>query len=102
MCGMCAANGELENGDAESPVDFLCQVAHLRAETLDIPVRPHGHCEYCEGGSGHHLVRSAAEALKSGEAERIAAIPYEPSQPAAAGCGTGSCGSCSVTSAVAR
>ena len=74
----------------------------LRAETLDIPVRPHGDCEYCVGGSGHHLVRSAAEALKSGEKDRIAAIPYEPSQPAAAGCGTGSCGSCSITSAVAR
>jgi len=102
MCGMCAANGELENGDAESPVDFLCQVAHLRAETLDIPVRPHGDCEYCVGGSGHHLVRDAAEALKSGEAERIAAIPYEPLQPSAAGCGTGSCGSCSVASVAAR
>jgi radical SAM protein with 4Fe4S-binding SPASM domain len=97
MCGMCAANGELENGDAESPVDFLCQVAHLRAETLDIPVPSHGDCEYCAGGTGHHLVRSAAEALKSGEAERIAAIPYEPAQAAAAGCGTGGCGSCSVT-----
>lgn len=102
MCGMCAANGELENGDKESPVDFLCQVAHLRAETLDIPVPPHGDCEYCEGGKEHELVRSAAEALKSGEAERIAAIPYEPAIPAASGCGTGGCGSCSVTSAVAR
>jgi radical SAM protein with 4Fe4S-binding SPASM domain len=102
MCGMCAANGELENGDAESPVDFLCQVAHLRAETLDIPVPAHGDCEYCLGGTGHELVRSAAEALKSGEAERIAAIPYEPeTRPAASGCGTGSCGSCSITSAVA-
>ncbi|HEX9459156.1 MAG TPA: radical SAM protein [Thermoanaerobaculia bacterium] len=102
MCGMCAANGELENGDAESPVDFLCQVAHLRAETLDIPVPAHGDCEYCVGGSGHELVRVAAEALKSGEAERIAAIPYEPAErPAASGCGTGSCSSCSITSAVA-
>jgi radical SAM protein with 4Fe4S-binding SPASM domain len=103
MCGMCAANGELENGDAESPVDFLCHVAHLRAETLDIPVPAHGDCEYCAGGIGHELVRHAAEALKSGEAERIAAIPFEPAAgPAAGGCGTGSCGSCSVASAVAR
>ena len=102
MCGMCAANGELENGDAESPVDFLCQVAHLRAETLDIPVPLHGHCEYCAAGSKHELVRVAAEALKSGEADRIAAIPYEPAErPAVSGCGTGSCGSCSITSAVA-
>jgi radical SAM protein with 4Fe4S-binding SPASM domain len=99
MCGMCAANGELENGDAESPVDFLCQVAHLRAETLDIPVPVHGDCEYCAGGTGHHLVRSAADALKSGEAERIAAIPYEPAETVVAGgCGTGGCGSCSVAS----
>ncbi|MGH9420353.1 MAG: hypothetical protein ACRD3J_10290, partial [Thermoanaerobaculia bacterium] len=77
------------------------QVAHLRADTLDIPVRPHGDCEYCKGGSGYELVRSAGEALKSGEAERIAAIPYEPAERPAAGCGTGGCGSCSVTSEAA-
>ena len=42
MCGMCPANGELENEDAEAPVDFLCQVAHLRAHAFDLPVAPHG------------------------------------------------------------
>ena len=47
MCGMCPANGELEGLDAEKPVDFLCRVAHLRAEALGIPVRDHGPCEYC-------------------------------------------------------
>src|SRR6267378_201371 len=31
LCGMCPANGEMENGDRESPVSFLCNVAHLRA-----------------------------------------------------------------------
>jgi radical SAM protein with 4Fe4S-binding SPASM domain len=30
LCSMCPANGELENGDQESPVSFLCQVAGLR------------------------------------------------------------------------
>jgi radical SAM protein with 4Fe4S-binding SPASM domain len=102
MCGMCPANGELENGDAESPVDFLCEVAHLRAMTFGVPIRPHGDCENCEGGVAYEAVRSAAEALRSGEADRIAAIP-SASAPvhAAAGCGTGSCGSCSVAS-VAR
>jgi len=35
---MCPANGELESGDAEAPVDFLCQVAHLRAYTLGVSV----------------------------------------------------------------
>ena len=47
MCGMCPANGELENRDAEKPVDFLCQVAHLRSKALGLPIKPHGECEYC-------------------------------------------------------
>jgi radical SAM protein with 4Fe4S-binding SPASM domain len=51
MCGMCPANAELECMDAEVPVDFLCQVAHLRAYCFGIPVPSHGDCEYCEGGS---------------------------------------------------
>ena len=51
MCGMCPANGELENGDPEEPVDFLCRVAHLRASALGLSVPSHGHCEYCEGGA---------------------------------------------------
>jgi len=48
MCGMCPANGELENKDPEEPVDFLCRVAHLRANELGLTVPPHGDCEYCE------------------------------------------------------
>jgi radical SAM protein with 4Fe4S-binding SPASM domain len=47
MCGMCPANGELENQDPEAPIDFLCQVAHLRAKALGFSVKPHGECEYC-------------------------------------------------------
>jgi len=48
MCGMCPANGALENGDEEEPVDFLCQLAHLRAHALGLPIPPHGDCEYCQ------------------------------------------------------
>jgi radical SAM protein with 4Fe4S-binding SPASM domain len=48
MCGMCPAYGELENRDPEEPVDFLCQVAHLRAHALGLTVPPHGDCEYCK------------------------------------------------------
>jgi radical SAM protein with 4Fe4S-binding SPASM domain len=47
VCGMCPANGELENHDAEEPVDFLCQVAHLRTRALGYPIKPHGECKYC-------------------------------------------------------
>jgi radical SAM protein with 4Fe4S-binding SPASM domain len=61
MCGMCPANAELEEGDPESPVDFLCHVAHLRAHALGIAVAPHGACEYCEGGAHHtELLASTA------------------------------------------
>jgi len=47
LCGMCPANGELENGDGESPVEFLCHVAHLRAAALGVAVPLHGVCEFC-------------------------------------------------------
>ena len=60
LCGMCPANGELENGDRESPVAFLCNVAHLRAAALGVEIPAHGDCEFCAGGSEHEgLVESA-------------------------------------------
>jgi radical SAM protein with 4Fe4S-binding SPASM domain len=64
MCGMCPANAELECNDAEVPVDFLCQVAHLRAYAFDIPVTPHGDCEYCQGGSRYEEMMLTVENLK--------------------------------------
>ena len=61
VCGMCPANGELENGDPEAPVDWLCRTAHLRAMALEIPIAPHGECEYCEGGVEYgHITETAA------------------------------------------
>jgi len=60
LCGMCPANGELENGDRESPVAFLCNVAHLRAAALGVEIPAHGNCEFCAGGSEHEgLIESA-------------------------------------------
>jgi radical SAM protein with 4Fe4S-binding SPASM domain len=64
MCGMCPANGELEHEDPESPVDFLCQVAHLRALALDLSITPHGECEYCAGGSGYEDLRRSLASLR--------------------------------------
>jgi len=63
MCGMCPANAELECDDAEAPVDFLCQVAHLRAYCLGVPVEPHGECEYCEGGSRYPEMMDSVEKI---------------------------------------
>jgi radical SAM protein with 4Fe4S-binding SPASM domain len=48
MCGMCPANAELENRDPEEPIDFFCQVAHLRAKALGFTIKPHGECQYCK------------------------------------------------------
>lgn len=65
MCGMCPVNGQLECSDPETPVDFLCHVAHLRAYALDLPVAPHGNCEYCEGGGKYDAIMESAAALRN-------------------------------------
>src|SRR5438045_4175600 len=87
---------ELENGDPESPVDFLCEVAHLRAMALGFEVPEHGDCEFC-----HDVERR--EALVE-SADRIAAREIDPNVWSAprsllpvlnnpvAGAGCGGCG----------
>lgn len=96
LCGSCAATAELEMGDPEAPVDFLCKTAHLRAEVFDVPVIPHGDCEYC--GDQKETITAMADrvrARRSGDlAEAIAATPMVAME-AKGGCGP-SCGSCSV------
>lgn len=97
MCGMCPATGELENGDPEKPVEFLCHVAHLRAMMLDVPVPVHGDCDWCSGGAQFDTL------LQSAEAARREPPPERPfvfdSPRAASGCG-GGCSSCGVANAV--
>jgi radical SAM protein with 4Fe4S-binding SPASM domain len=103
LCGMCPANGELENGDPEAPVDFLCQVAHLRAHVLGLTVPEHGTCEYCAGGTGYEpLIRSLARLKETGttsvrraraRGNALAVLP-ETTDSSSQGCGTGGCASC--------
>jgi radical SAM protein with 4Fe4S-binding SPASM domain len=64
LCGMCPANAELECGDPQKPVDFLCRVAHLRAYALNLPIAPHGDCEYCPGGAMHAEMLRLVEKLR--------------------------------------
>lgn len=92
MCGMCPAMGELENGDPEAPVDFLCHVAHLRAEAFEIETPPHGDCEYC--GSKHGQIVAEAAAIQSA-ARDLPAVPSLVQQPEAS-CGSGGCSSCQI------
>lgn len=94
MCGMCPANGELENKDPEAPVEYLCNVAHLRAMTLGLEIPEHGECDYCAGGAAHDQVARAAAALKSGVPRRTVRSLPVALQPAASGCSTGGCNSC--------
>jgi len=67
LCGMCPANGEMENGDRESPVAFLCNVAHLRAAAIGVEVPAHGECEFCAGGSEHDALLESARRIKTKE-----------------------------------
>jgi radical SAM protein with 4Fe4S-binding SPASM domain len=69
LCGMCPANGEMENGDRESPVEFLCHVAHLRAAAVGIEVPVHGECEFCNGGSQHDAVMESARRIATKEVD---------------------------------
>lgn len=101
LCSMCPANGELESGDAETPVEFLCQVAHLRAYTLGLEVPPHGDCPCCSGGAHFDPLQASAKRLQEGAPSLAASIPIRPANPilpvlnAPTGCGSGGCSACS-------
>jgi len=36
LCGQCPGWSNLEHGDAQVQVDYLCEIAHLRAKVLDL------------------------------------------------------------------
>ncbi|MFZ3214994.1 MAG: radical SAM protein [Candidatus Acidiferrales bacterium] len=97
LCSMCPANGELESGHAESPVEFLCEVAHLRAFALGMEVAAHGECECCPGGKSHERLTASASRIRNGEIDVGSWTPAPaavlPILQATSGCGTG-CGSC--------
>jgi len=65
LCGMCPALARLEAHDPEEPVNFMCHVAHLRAQILGFKVPPHGDCDYCEGGRLYPVLVEEARRLTS-------------------------------------
>ena len=97
LCGMCPANGEMENGDRESPVEFLCHIAHLRAAAIGVEVPVHGECEFCAGGLHHPGVLESARRIASKEIDVESwagpqqILPILNNSNVATGCG--SCGS---------
>ena len=101
LCSMCAANGELENGDAEAPVDFLCEVAHLRAYALGVSVPEHGDCQCCGGGSEYATLRESAERIsKNLVSTNVIPLPISrsssllPVLDSRGGCSAGGCTAC--------
>ena len=102
LCSMCPANGELENGDAESPVEFLCQIAHLRAYTLGLSVPEHGDCSCCAGGADHEKLKQSAKRLQTSSPSFEKILPSSPVAAllpvfqSSGGCKTGGCSSCST------
>jgi radical SAM protein with 4Fe4S-binding SPASM domain len=67
LCSMCPANGEMENGDRESPVEFLCHVAHLRAAVVGIETPAHGECDFCAGGTQYESLMESARRISTRE-----------------------------------
>jgi radical SAM protein with 4Fe4S-binding SPASM domain len=104
LCSMCPANGELEGGDAESPVDFLCQVAHLRAYALGLQVPAHGDCECCTGGRQHAALQESAERINQNSPAPVNVVPFSgakgllPVLNTSGGCSAGGCSSCGAHS----
>jgi radical SAM protein with 4Fe4S-binding SPASM domain len=103
LCSACAATAELEHGDAEAPVEFFCEVAHLRAHAVGLEPPAHGECAFCKGGSAHAHLLSELAALERGERGAASArakrgtslkVLGTSAAPASGSCGSGGCGSC--------
>ena len=96
LCAMCAAQGELENGDPESPVEFLCEVAHLRAMALGFQVPAHGDCDCCNDSERHQSLQESAARIAAQEID-VEAVWKAPSvllPVLSTGSSGGGCGSC--------
>jgi len=100
LCSTCAATFLHEPGNAETPVEYFCEVAHLRALAVGHTPPEHGDCAYCEGGERHAHLRGELEALQRGErrerpAPRRTSLSVVREQAAGPSCGSGDgCGSC--------
>jgi hypothetical protein len=86
----------MENGDRESPVEFLCHVAHLRAAAVEVEIPAHGECEFCAGGSQHDEILESARRITNKEIDVESwvgpqqILPILTNTNAVSGCG--SCG----------
>ena len=94
LCAMCPANGEMENGDRETPVAFLCNVAHLRAVAVGVDIPAHGECEFCAGGSEHDGLLESARRIATREIDVESWRAPQQLLPILNNVLAGGCGSC--------
>ena len=98
LCGMCPANGEMENGDRESPVEFLCNVRTSAGGGNWIDVPAHGECDFCAGGdrardtswSRREAIAEQGDRRRELGRDRNSILPILNNTTVA----TGGCGSC--------
>ncbi len=64
LCDTCPAHSALECGRTGQPSPFLCELGHLRALVLGLPVPPHGDCDFCPGGSRYDRLVQRASTLQ--------------------------------------
>jgi len=99
LCSACAATSELEHGDPEAPVEFFCEVAHLRARVVGLTPPAHGECAFCEGGAHHERLLRAVDSVRAGEGRplrrpaKVSSLKVL-SGASASSCSSGGCGSC--------
>jgi len=101
LCGMCPATAELENadGDPEAPVEFLCEVAHLRAMALGFDVPQHGDCDCCNGSERHQSLKASAARIAAQEIDVEAWTSPKVLLPVLSNASpVGGCGSCGTHS----
>lgn len=99
FCSACAATSELEHGNPEAPVEFFCEVAHLRAHVVGRTPPAHGACAFCEGGAHHERLLRAAETVRAGQGAPLRRTAKANSlkvlsAASSSSCSSGGCGGC--------
>jgi radical SAM protein with 4Fe4S-binding SPASM domain len=99
FCSACAATSELEHGDPEAPVEFFCEVAHLRSHVVGLTPPAHGACAFCEGGVHHERLLRAVETVRAGQGQPLrrparASSLKVLSAASSSSCSSGGCGAC--------
>jgi len=99
LCSACAATSELEHGDPEAPVEFFCEVAHLRARVVGFTPPAHGPCAFCEGGAHHDRLLRAVDTVRANEGNPLrrparASSLKVLSTASSSSCSSGGCGAC--------